>query len=215
MKIKSIAAICKKSKTIYLYTKKEENYSTQYIGNGSAIYPMEGVPELDGQGIMTIFDIPEKQRDDWMVREEKEPKGINLEDIDFSEKMMETENVQIIQGGRTLKIMQSRKGILLIDTKYLTPVMDTAEVMEFYERVRPDGTSYIAVKAGFLLKAVIAPVDPGEELQEKMKKIAEGIQKRKEYEKYRFAGKIEKDEQQIQIIVDEETGEVLNQKWEK
>lgn len=129
--------------------KKGENYSTQYIGNGSAIYPLEGVPELDGQGIMTIFDIPEKQRDDWMVREEKEPKGINLEDIDFSEKMMETENVQIIQGGRTLKIMQSRKGILLIDTKYLTPVMDVEEVMEFYERVGPDGTSYIAVKAGF------------------------------------------------------------------
>lgn len=44
MKIKSIAAICKKSKVIYLYTKREEYSVMQYIGDGSTAYPLDGVP---------------------------------------------------------------------------------------------------------------------------------------------------------------------------
>ena len=88
MKIKSIAAICKKSKVIYLYTKREEYSVMQYIGDGSTAYPLDGVPELDAQSIMTIFDIPEKQRDDWFIKEQDLPEGINFGDMDFSEKLM-------------------------------------------------------------------------------------------------------------------------------
>ena len=45
MKIKSIAAICKKRHTIALYDERDGR--TQWIGDGMAIYPLYGMPELD------------------------------------------------------------------------------------------------------------------------------------------------------------------------
>ena len=46
MKIKNIAAICKKNKTIVLFEKHSESGDTviQYIGDGGAAYPVTGLP---------------------------------------------------------------------------------------------------------------------------------------------------------------------------
>ena len=210
MKIKSIAAICKKSKVIYLYTKREEYSVMQYIGDGSTAYPLDGVPELDAQSIMTIFDIPEKQRDDWFIKEQDLPEGINFGDTDFSEKWMEQEKIQIVQSGKVLKAMRSSQGVILIDSKYLAPVMDTSEVMEFYERVTPSGQRYVVIKAGFLLQAVVFPVTVGK-IAEDLQSIAEGIRMGTEYEKMRASViRPQEEETQIRLSVDSETGEVLS-----
>lgn len=87
MKIKSIAAICKKSKRVVLYSKRniEGDIVQQYISDGSAVYPVSGLPALDEESILTIFDIPEKQREDWFVKDADIPDGINFEDMDSSE----------------------------------------------------------------------------------------------------------------------------------
>ena len=69
MKIKSIAAICKKNKQVVLFNRYSDSGTiSQYIGDGSAVYPISGLPELDEESILTIFDVPEKQREDWLVR---------------------------------------------------------------------------------------------------------------------------------------------------
>lgn len=210
MKIKSIAAICKKSKVIYLYTKREEYSVMQYIGDGSTAYPLDGVPELDAQSIMTIFDIPEKQRDDWFIKEQDLPEEINFGDTDFSEKLMEQEKIQLIQSGKVLKALRSSHGVILIDSKYLAPVMDTSEVMEFYERVTPSGQRYVVIKAGFLLQAVVFPVTVGT-IAEDLQRIEEGIRTGTEYEKMRASViRPQEEETQISLSVDSETGEVLS-----
>lgn len=64
MKIKSIAAICKKGKQVVLYNRYESGGTLQqYIGDGMTAYPVSGLPELDEESILTIFDVPEKQRE--------------------------------------------------------------------------------------------------------------------------------------------------------
>ena len=40
---------------------------SQYIGTGAALYCITGLPELDEESVLTLFDVPAKQRDDWMV----------------------------------------------------------------------------------------------------------------------------------------------------
>ena len=66
MKIKSIAAICKKNKQVVLFNRYSDSGTlSQYIGDGNAVYPISGLPELDEESILTIFDVPEKQREDW------------------------------------------------------------------------------------------------------------------------------------------------------
>ena len=51
MKIKSIAAICKKNKNIAIFERYSDDGDilTQYIGDGSAVYPVVGLPQLDNR----------------------------------------------------------------------------------------------------------------------------------------------------------------------
>lgn len=70
MKIKSIAAICKKNKNIAIFERYSDDGDilTQYIGDGSAVYPVIGLPPLDAESLLTIFDVPEKDRDNYFVK---------------------------------------------------------------------------------------------------------------------------------------------------
>lgn len=52
MKIKNIAAICKKNKYAVIYERYGESGGViQYIGDGAAAYPVTGLPKLDIEGI--------------------------------------------------------------------------------------------------------------------------------------------------------------------
>lgn len=160
MKIKSIAAICKKNKQVVLFNRYSDSGTiSQYIGDGSAVYPISGLPELDEESILTIFDVPEKQREDWLVRYRDIPEGISFEDTDTTEKIIEQGNLSIVYSGKTLKPLQTRRGLVFIESRYLSPVSDVLDVLELYERVTPFGAPYIVAKAGFLLQAVIMPCD--------------------------------------------------------
>ena len=160
MKIKSIAAICKKNKQVVLFNRYSDSGTiSQYIGDGNAVYPISGLPELDEESILTIFDVPEKQREDWLVRYRDIPEGISFEDTDATEKIVEQGNLSIVYSGKTLKPLQTRRGLVFIESRYLSPVSDVLDVLELYERVTPFGAPYIVAKAGFLLQAVIMPCD--------------------------------------------------------
>lgn len=155
MKIKSIATICKKNKYAVLCERYGRNGGViQYIGDGGAAYPVTGLPALDKESLLTIFDVPEKQREDWFVQMECVPSEINFEDGDANEKPVEREALSVVYSGKTLK-----RGLVFIESRYLSPVSDALDVLELYERITPHGTPYIVAKAGFLLQAVIMPYD--------------------------------------------------------
>ena len=161
MKIKSIAAICKKNKNIAIFERYSDDGDilTQYIGDGSAVYPVIGLPPLDAESLLTIFDVPEKDRDNYFVKTLGIPAGISFEDSDATERQVEREGISIIYSGRTLKPIHTTRGLVFIESRYLSPVSDILDVLELYERITPRGTPYIVAKAGFLLQAVITPYD--------------------------------------------------------
>lgn len=161
MKIKSIAAICKKNKNIAIFERysDDDDILTQYIGDGSAVYPVIGLPPLDAESLLTIFDVPEKDRDNYFVKTLGIPAGISFEDTDATERQVEREGISIIYSGRTLKPIRTTRGLVFIESRYLAPVADVLDVLELYERRTTDGAPYIVAKAGFLLQAVIMPYD--------------------------------------------------------
>lgn len=81
--------------------------------------------------------------------------------IDFpaTERHVEREGISIIYSGRTLKPIRTTRGLVFIESRYLSPVADVLDVLELYERRTAEGTPYIVAKAGFLLQAVIMPYD--------------------------------------------------------
>jgi len=161
MKIKSIAAICKKNKNIAIFDRYSDDGDilTQYIGDGSAVYPVVGLPQLDKESLLTIFDVPEKDRDNYFVKTLGVPAGISFEDTDETERHVEREGISIIYSGRTLKPIRTTRGLVFIESRYLSPVADVLDVLELYERHTAEGAPYIVAKAGFLLQAVIMPYD--------------------------------------------------------
>lgn len=204
MKIKSIAAICKKSKRVVLYSKRniEGDIVQQYISDGSAVYPVSGLPALNEESILTIFDIPEKQREDWFVKDADIPDGINFEDMDSSEQIIERAGLSIVYAGKTLKPLQTRHGLIFMESRYLAPISDVLDVMELYERATPGGEPYIVAKAGFLLQAVIMPIVHG--VQELARQCAAALVKKKEKRKREAII-----DPQYAFNVDSKTGEVI------
>lgn len=67
--------------------------------------------------------------------------------------------LSIVYAGKTLKPLQTRHGLIFMESRYLAPISDVLDVMELYERATPGGEPYIVAKAGFLLQAVIMPND--------------------------------------------------------
>lgn len=123
MKIKSIAAICKKNKNIAIFERYSDDGDilTQYIGDGSAVYPVVGLPQLDKESLLTIFDVPEKDRDNYFVKTLGVPAGISFEDTDETERHVEREGISIIYSGRTLKPIRTTRGLVFIESRYLCP----------------------------------------------------------------------------------------------
>lgn len=214
MKIKSIAAICKKNKYVVLFDKYSENGETvlQYIGDGAAVYPVVGLPPLDKESVLTIFDVPEKQREGWIVKTSVHiPEDINFEDFDDDEKPVDRNDLSIVYSGKTLKPLRTRRGLVFIESRYLAPVSDVLDVLELYERFTASGTPYIVAKAGFLLQAVIMPYDVisqqfVERLQELTEQCALSLDLRKREAERRAAAEPE----QCSLNVDPDTGEIID-----
>lgn len=145
MKIKNIAAICKKNKYAVIYERYTEGGGVvQYIGDGAAAYPVTGLPALDKESLLTIFDVPEKQREDWFVQVAGIPSEISFEDTDANEKPVEREAISVAYSGRTLKPLQTRRGLVFIESRYLSPVSVRAGISSTtaYPPARTDTTYF-------------------------------------------------------------------------
>lgn len=155
MKIKQIESILKAEKTIIVI----ETEACQWLGNGAAFYPVYNMPKLTKENIFTIFDIAEDKQDKFYFEERALPNGLNFEDIDNGESMLERNTLKICANGRVLEPLKTSLGVAFINTRYLKPFADTDGVFDLYERIDQSGKIYIAVKYGFILLGIIMPYD--------------------------------------------------------
>lgn len=183
----------------------------QYLSDGSAVYPISGLPELDEESILTIFDVQEKERDKWIVKRSAIPAGICLDDVAAVERPVEEDSISIAYGGMILRPLQTTHGLVFIDSRYLAPVSDVLDVLELYERTTKSGTPYIVAKAGFLLQAVIMPFDViNEKFVDGMKDLAAQCGTALDMKKWRQA-KEAAAANAGQFGVDPSTGEVVEE----
>lgn len=160
MKIKTLAALCKKAGVFYLYDRITDNgeIAEQWLGTGVAIFPLHGLPYMQENNLFTLFDITDKQQEKIYFRHEQLPtKAINFEDMDPNENILDREKLTIGHAGKVLRPLQTRRGLVFIDTAQLQPLADLVDTLELYERETEAGGTYIAAKSGFMLVGVIMP----------------------------------------------------------
>lgn len=71
MKLKAIASMCKSAKTIVVKNVVNiDGEISQWVGIGSALYRLEGLPYLNETAIYRVFDISENKTEDYGYCEE-------------------------------------------------------------------------------------------------------------------------------------------------
>lgn len=153
MGIKKIEAICKAARRIVVLWGGE----CQWIGDGSAFYPVYGLPILTEENIFTMFDIPEDKRSKFVFTETEMPATYNFSDQCDSEVPLVREEISVIRYGMTLIPFKTSEGITYVDRRYLKPLEDGENEYVLCERTAKNGQVYIVAKQGFLLAGVIMP----------------------------------------------------------
>lgn len=154
MKLKKVLSICKANGLYYLYDRIDRSGEiTQWLGDGYAIYPLDGLPILDEESFCAVFDITGKQREKILFRHERLPEHLNVEDVAAGDKLVREYETTFINGGLRLKPLKTNNGVMFIRSLYLSPLEDVIDMVQFYERTTPQGGSYIVAKAGFLTAA--------------------------------------------------------------
>ena len=147
MKLKKVISLCHQRKTFRLFDKISENGEiVQWMGDGCAAYPLNGLPILDEETLCAVFDISEKQLKNTSVQRLTMPDALNVGDTDPDERVLKDDDFSITYGGTEVLPLRTRTGIIFIQKKYLAPLEDVLDVVQLYERVTPDGQTYVAAK---------------------------------------------------------------------
>lgn len=173
MILKNLAAMCRKRLFIEMFRDRND---MQWIGEGHAIYPMVGIPEVNKEQVLFLFDIPEKHRAKCLVVDQG---GIE-EFCDVSDGAADNEvklmPPAMMTGGNLLTPIMTSQGIAFFNAEYLKPVSD-CEDLSLYERYTESGELYLVAKSGMMVEAVVIPEnmsgDRGKNLLESLQQITE------------------------------------------
>lgn len=158
MKLNNVASICARVKCAHIgHVVDRDGVLTQFVGDGGAMYRIDGLPALDKDTLLTIFSVLPKKKEEWQVIEGAMPEEINAEDVDIREIELEPGRIRITSGGMLLIPMFGGGGVVFMNSAYLKPIHDDAGVQKFFLRRSEYSEPYIVVKAGFLLQAIIRP----------------------------------------------------------
>lgn len=186
MKIKKLASICSATKRASIFEVLDSGDGLrQYITDGHAIYPVYGLPRLEKENLLTIFDIATEDWNKWTVTEIGQPYGIWLDDIPESG---EDEAVRFFYNpipvnGMELQPVLTKIGVVFFQRKYLDPVKDAEGGIQFYVRYNSEGEPYIVIKAGIFVQAIILEVKPKKEQMEMIDAMLRGYATRMGWDK--------------------------------
>lgn len=158
MKIKKIAQICAGQKTIYVHNQScKGDLVRQWVGDGVAMYPLDGLPYMDDEALMALFDVPPDKRNNWTVRNVNLGSAMSLDDIDPDEVDILPYDLTVNNGQALMPFDGGVRGTLWIQQRYLAPT-DDIDIVRYCARPTKGGDRVIAVKSGLVLMSIIMPL---------------------------------------------------------
>lgn len=176
MKIKKIEKLCKDAGYIFLYDElgscNEENGdleepARQWMGDGYAVYPLDGMPYLAEREVCAIFDIDEKKRDKIVINHfENLPEYVSLADQMETDEPLEEIRFQMSLGDDELALFRDEGGrLVVIKAEYKKPI-DNWKECQCFKRVSANGNPFVAVMSGCILRGLIGTYRINEQLVE-------------------------------------------------
>lgn len=162
MKIKSAVSICLRNETLNLWdeTVGETGEARQWIGDGTGMYLLEGMPYLDENTVFRVFDITEKKQEKLYFKKEAFPVTVDPDDHKRDDVEAEPGALSINYGGNTYVPYSGGGKLVYINREYMAPFQDKREGLSLTIREMEDGTPYLVVMFGLLTIGIIMPLDP-------------------------------------------------------
>lgn len=168
MKLKKIMSLCKKTNRVIIFQewtagRDSEIIHRQFISDGHAAYKVEGLPALTKETILRIFDIDEKRWDGWHCSV-YDMRGGGIGDLDLNDTVpteveIDTFFCQMIINDKTLRIFGLPDATMMCVDEDLFNPLDSTAYRHYFARKTVDGATYLAVKNGLELEAIILPYD--------------------------------------------------------
>lgn len=176
MKIKKIEKLCKDAGAIFLYdepgaideeTGELEEPTRQWMGDGRAAYPLDGMPYLAEREVCAIFDIDEKKRDKIVINHfENMPEFVSFADQLETDEPLEEVRFQMSLGSDELALFRDAGGrLIVILADYKKPI-DNWKECQCFKRMSANGNPVVAVMSGCILRGIIATYRISEQLVE-------------------------------------------------
>lgn len=176
MKLKKVVSLCLSSGRVQLFDHVDnDGVVGQWLGDGCALYPLGNVPYLDEDTACAVFDITEKKRGKMMVSKDAMPERISVADYNAGDRQAEDMGISISYKGTSVQplLIRPNREIIYIQKKYLAPLDDVMDDLQFCVREMPGGERYVVAFVGLLIAAVILPYTlMGEEYVDKLEDIA-------------------------------------------
>ena len=175
------------------------------------MYSMSGMPELTPAMVLKIFDIPEDKQGEWTCEVKPMPESmceICTNGFYTTESLLEPKKTTIEYGGVTYSLLRNSDDMIAIDEKYLKPLYDDMEYMQFYKQKFPNKCDFAIVCQNALeLEAVIMPIMLGEDMAKELLEIGMYYNS----SKYKALWENMSKTSSPSIPVDPETGEVIGE----
>lgn len=212
MSLKKIISLLNQYKFAAIYDIPRGEYTEQWISNGCALYPLEGLPYIEESNLPALLSVPEKDLKKWrFVHYENAPAGYCFDDDDPGERAVKEPPITFGTAGDVIKPLLSGSRVTFIKWEYLLPV--NSDGITMFERETAGGNKYIAVKEGLFIKALIMPYDAFRTehltaLLEDMARVCRFTLNNRLYEDSRRREAEKNRDQETLFDVDPETGEV-------
>ena len=174
MKLKAIEKLCKAAGSVRLLDEapKEDVDGTkleprQWMSDGVAAYPLDGLPYLDEESVCAIFDVDAKKRDKLVITHHPSlPGGVDFGDLHPGDSPLEPLNFQMSLGGDELYLLRDKDGALVVIKSCYRKPFDAWKECECYKRIDTSGEPYVAVIHGCVLRGIVYPYKIGDTLVE-------------------------------------------------
>lgn len=162
MRLSKLAKLCKNDGRLTLYTVANQagEVTEQWAGTGAALYPLWGLPVLNGEQLENVFGWSEKEKNSVVLTEKSCTKAELFEDNAPEDRLLERAKVGLLAWGREVSVLRDAGKVLFVDTDTLSPVLDEMGKLEFYRR-----KDKIAIKRGMELVGLVAQLVPAADLQ--------------------------------------------------
>lgn len=155
MKLNKIKALCKAAKRSILYDElgKGGDLRRQWIGTGSGIYLLDGLPILGPANIPPLMGLEGNAVSKIKVTLENLPPEINTEDYNADEPALAALPCIVSVGGTDLALFRGGYQVWALDEAELAPALNTNCTVKM--RWTPAGAPYFTVFHGMFLEAIL------------------------------------------------------------